>query len=53
MGSKKMKVYTSDYETTTQKEDLRVWGSCCYNIETDKVEFIGNSISEFFRFHRK
>ena len=53
MGSKKMKIYTSDFETTTNKKDLRVWASCCYNIETDTIEHMGEDIEDWYCFRTR
>lgn len=47
MAIKNIKI-VADFETTTQKDDVRVWAACAVNIENSKTEFIGNSIDAFF-----
>ena len=42
--------YSADFETTTTPEDVRVWASCCVNIDTLEVEQIGNDIESFLEF---
>lgn len=37
-----------DFETTTDKNDVRVWAVCAVDIETAQTVFISNSIEEFF-----
>lgn len=42
--------YVGDFETTTDPNDVRVWGSCLVNIDTIETAFIGNDIESFFDF---
>lgn len=45
-----MKVYTADFETTTDPNDCRVWAYACCDIDdTDNVSY-GNSIEQFIGF---
>jgi hypothetical protein len=45
--SDKVSHYTADFETTTDKNDCRVWGWGLYNIEKDLV-YYGTTINSFF-----
>ena len=47
MALKRMKV-VADFETTVDKNDLRVWAVCAVDIETNKTVYIGNDIKGFF-----
>ena len=47
MAIKSQKI-VSDFETTTDKNDVRVWGVCAVDIETGKTVHIGNSIENYF-----
>lgn len=47
MAIKTLKVAT-DFETTVDPSDLRVWASCAVDIDTLKTVHIGNSIESFF-----
>lgn len=49
MGVKR-KIYTGDFETTTDPNDVRVWASCLVEVDTLKTAFIGNDIESFFEF---
>lgn len=49
MGVKR-KVYTGDFETITDPNDVRVWASCLVEVDTLKTAFIGNDIESFFEF---
>ena len=40
--------YTADFETTTDKNDCRVWAYALCNIENPEEFIYGNSIDEFF-----
>lgn len=44
------KKYVGDFETTTDKDDLRVWASCLVNIDTLEIEHLGTTIDELFEF---
>ena len=46
MPIKRQKI-VADFETTTTKEDLRVWGVCAVDIETAKTVYLGNNIEGF------
>ena len=45
-----MKYYVGDFETTTDKTDLRVWAYAIANIETEAIEEIGNNIDDFMEY---
>lgn len=47
MSSKRLKI-VADFETTTDKNDVRVWAVCAVDIETTDTLFISNSIDDFF-----
>lgn len=47
MALKSQKI-VSDFETTTDKNDVRVWAVCSVDIDTDETVFISNSIEEYF-----
>lgn len=47
MAIKRLKL-SCDFETTTDKNDVRVWAVCAVDIETAQTVFITNSIEEFF-----
>lgn len=47
MAIKRLKL-SCDFETTTTKDDVRVWAVCAVDIETAQTVFISNSIAEFF-----
>lgn len=47
MAIKSQKI-VSDFETTTDKNDVRVWAVCSVDIESGKTVHIGNSIEAFF-----
>lgn len=47
MAIKRLKL-SCDYETTTDKNDVRVWAVCAVDIDTAQTVFISNSIAEFF-----
>ena len=40
--------FVADFETTTDKNDVRVWAVCCVDIDTDETVFIDNNIDRFF-----
>lgn len=40
----------ADFETTVDTSDVRVWAACAVNVDTLNVDFIGNSIEEFFAY---
>lgn len=42
--------YSADFETTTDKDDCRVWAYALSNIENPKKFFYGNSIDGFMNF---
>ena len=42
-----MKIYTADFETTTDPNDCRVWAFACCNIDRTDDVFYGNSIEQF------
>lgn len=44
-----MKIYTADFETTTNKEDLRVWAWGVCEIENFNNFIYGNSIESFIK----
>ena len=46
MAIKNQKI-VADFETTTTKDDVRVWAACAVDIETSDTVFIGNSIEGF------
>lgn len=39
-----------DFETTTKEKDCRVWASCLYDIDNDRVLHLSNNIKETFEF---
>ena len=39
-----------DFETTTDPEDLRVWASCCVDIDSLDVVHLSNDIESFFKY---
>lgn len=47
--SKKRRKLSCDFETTTDKNDVRVWAVCAVDIETAQTVFITNSVDEFFQ----
>lgn len=47
MAIKNQKI-VADFETTTNKDDVRVWAVCAVDIDTLKTVHIGNSIDGFF-----
>lgn len=47
MALKSQKI-VSDFETTTDKNDVRVWAVCAVDIESDETVYIGNSIERYF-----
>lgn len=46
MAIKNQKI-VADFETTTQKDDVRVWAVCAVDIETTETVHIGNSLHDF------
>lgn len=50
MGSKKVKKYVCDFETTTDLNDCRVWAWCLVDIETAETVAIGTEIDTLFEF---
>ena len=42
--------WSADFETTTDKNDCRVWAYALSNVENPKEFFYGNSIEEFMKF---
>ena len=48
MAIKNQKI-VADFETTTTKDDLRVWGVCAVDIETSDTVFLDNNIDSFFK----
>lgn len=47
MALKSQKI-VSDFETTTNKNDVRVWAACAVDIETGETVHISNSIESYF-----
>ncbi|MBQ7770877.1 MAG: hypothetical protein IJ373_06810 [Clostridia bacterium] len=47
MAIKSQKI-VSDFETTTDKNDVRVWAVCSVDIDDGETVYIGNSIERFF-----
>lgn len=47
MALKTQKI-VSDFETTTDKNDVRVWAVCSVDIDSDETVYIGNSIEGYF-----
>lgn len=46
-----MKLYTADFETTTEEEDCRVWAYGICEIEKPYCNFTyGNNIEDFMKF---
>lgn len=48
-----MKLYTADFETTTEPDDCRVWAYALCDIETEEVVEIGDNIEDFLKFCAK
>lgn len=48
MAAKNQKI-VADFETTTDKNDVRVWAVCAVDIETTETVHIGNSIDGFMQ----
>lgn len=48
MAIKQQKI-VADFETTTDRDDVRVWAVCAVDIESSECVHIGNSIDDFFR----
>lgn len=44
----KSQVISADFETTTDRNDVRVWAVCAVDIPTSKTVYISNSIDGFF-----
>ena len=49
MANKRLKI-VADFETTVDKNDVRVWAACAVNIDTGDVEHLSNNIDSFFNF---
>lgn len=47
MAIKSQKI-VSDFETTTDKNDVRVWAACAVDIETGETVHLSNSIDDYF-----
>lgn len=43
----KVQKIVADFETTTDKDDVRVWAVCAVDIETAETVFLSNSLDEF------
>ena len=43
----KRQTIVADFETTTKKDDCRVWAACAVDIETAETVYIGNSLPGF------
>lgn len=44
----KKQIYTGDFETTTDPQDVRVWASCLVKLEDFSTAFISNNIEDMF-----
>lgn len=49
MAIKSMKL-VADFETTTQRDDVRVWAVCAVDIDTCKTVLIDNNIDALFKY---
>ena len=48
MAIKSQKI-VSDFETTTDRNDVRVWAACAVDIETGETVHLSNSIDQYFK----
>ena len=44
----KVQKVVADFETTTDKNDVRVWAACAVDIDTSQTVHLDNSIDKFF-----
>lgn len=51
----KGKVYTADFETTTENQatldgEVKVWGACLVDVETEEVKVLTSDVNEFLNY---
>jgi len=47
-GEEEVRLYTADFETTTDENDCRVWAFCICDVDNPDILIYGNSIERFF-----
>lgn len=47
-GEEEVRLYTADFETTTDVDDCRVWAFCICDVDNPDILIYGNSIDRFF-----